>query len=146
MWIIEFNQGFDFTWFLLIGLVSCISTVDGVPCRIAFERGKERHFQFLALSMGSSGWLVLVEESLGKPGRGLVRVVAPLAGCNVSCYDLKNVITLISDKILTLLPTIKSQCMNEWMIVRNYRWTMFTERLRVVNTWNNIEAFRWLIT
>ncbi|KAL0374702.1 UNVERIFIED_CONTAM: protein TRANSPARENT TESTA 9 [Sesamum radiatum] len=33
-----------------------------VPCRIAFERGKERHFHFLALSMGTSGWLVLAEE------------------------------------------------------------------------------------
>lgn len=76
------------TWFPLIDLVSCLSSVGAIPCRIAFERGKERHFYFLALSVGSSGWLVLVEELPVKPGRGLVRVVAPLAGCNVSSYDL----------------------------------------------------------
>lgn len=58
--------------------------MDSVPCRIAFERGKERHFQFIALSVGSSGWLVLAEELPMKPHHGVVRVVAPLAGCNVS--------------------------------------------------------------
>jgi protein CLEC16A len=54
-----------------------------VPCRIAFERGKERHFSFLALSMGASGWLVLAEESPLKQHFGVVRVSAPLAGSNV---------------------------------------------------------------
>ncbi|KAL0410265.1 UNVERIFIED_CONTAM: protein TRANSPARENT TESTA 9 [Sesamum latifolium] len=39
-----------------------INLADAVPCRIAFERGKERHFHFVALSMGTSGWLVLAEE------------------------------------------------------------------------------------
>lgn len=58
--------------------------MDAVPCRIAFERGKERHFQFLALSIGSSGWLVLAEELPMKTQRGVVRVVAPLSGCSVS--------------------------------------------------------------
>ncbi|KAK1430005.1 hypothetical protein QVD17_12426 [Tagetes erecta] len=56
--------------------------VDAVPCRIAFERGKERHFNFLAVSMGISGWIILAEELPQKPGYGTVRVVAPLAGCN----------------------------------------------------------------
>ncbi|GAB4838298.1 hypothetical protein Ancab_027826 [Ancistrocladus abbreviatus] len=32
-----------------------LKLVDAIPCRIAFERGKERHFSFLALSMGTSG-------------------------------------------------------------------------------------------
>ncbi|XP_057792015.1 protein TRANSPARENT TESTA 9 isoform X2 [Salvia miltiorrhiza] len=64
-----------------------INLVGAIPCRIAFERGKERHFHFLALAMGSSGWLVLVEELPVKPGRGLVRVVAPLAGCNPRVDD-----------------------------------------------------------
>ncbi|KAH6794191.1 CLEC16A-like protein [Perilla frutescens var. hirtella] len=64
-----------------------LNLVDAVPCRIAFERGKERHFQFLALSLGSSGWLVLVEELPMKSGRGTVRVVAPLAGCNPRVDD-----------------------------------------------------------
>ncbi|KAI7730306.1 hypothetical protein M8C21_019899, partial [Ambrosia artemisiifolia] len=56
--------------------------VDAVPCRIAFERGKERHFSFLAVSMGISGWILLVEEWPQKPNYGTVRVIAPLAGCN----------------------------------------------------------------
>ncbi|CAG7902170.1 unnamed protein product [Brassica rapa] len=61
-----------------------VKLVDAVPCRIAFERGKERNFSFLALSSSSgvSGWIVLAEESLLKPDHGTVRVTAPLAGCN----------------------------------------------------------------
>ncbi|KAM0036642.1 hypothetical protein Hdeb2414_s0014g00428841 [Helianthus debilis subsp. tardiflorus] len=55
---------------------------DAVPCRIAFERGKERHFSFLAVSIGISGWILLAEEWPQKPNYGTVRVVAPLAGCN----------------------------------------------------------------
>ncbi|XP_047959769.1 protein TRANSPARENT TESTA 9-like isoform X1 [Salvia hispanica] len=64
-----------------------INLVGAISCRIAFERGKERHFLFLALSMSSCGWLVLAEELPVKPGRGLVRVVAPLAGCNPRVDD-----------------------------------------------------------
>ncbi|XP_018433220.2 protein TRANSPARENT TESTA 9 isoform X1 [Raphanus sativus] len=59
-----------------------VKLVDAVPCRIAFERGKERNFSFLAISSGVSGWIVLAEESLLKPDHGTVRVTAPLAGCN----------------------------------------------------------------
>ncbi|CAN1284332.1 Protein TRANSPARENT TESTA 9, partial [Linum perenne] len=56
--------------------------VDSVPCRIAFERGKERHFSFLALSLGISGWILLLEELPLKQQCGVVRVTAPLAGSN----------------------------------------------------------------
>ena len=58
-------------------------SVEAVPCRIAFERGKERHFCFLAISMGPSGWVVLAEELPLKQHYGVVRVASPLAGCNV---------------------------------------------------------------
>ncbi|PON75424.1 CLEC16A-like protein [Trema orientale] len=54
--------------------------VDAVPCRIAFERGKERHFSFLPISWGTSGWIVLAEELPLKQHYGVVRVAAPLAG------------------------------------------------------------------
>ncbi|XP_027072189.1 protein TRANSPARENT TESTA 9 isoform X1 [Coffea arabica] len=64
-----------------------LNLVDAVPCRIAFERGKERHFCFLAVSLGTSGWLVLAEELPFKPSHGIVRVVAPLAGCNPRVDD-----------------------------------------------------------
>ncbi|KZV26795.1 hypothetical protein F511_06642 [Dorcoceras hygrometricum] len=64
-----------------------INLVDTLPCRIAFERGKERHFQFLSVTMGTSGWLVLAEELPMKQGYGVVRVVAPLAGCNPRMDD-----------------------------------------------------------
>ncbi|XP_019255586.1 PREDICTED: uncharacterized protein LOC109234169 isoform X3 [Nicotiana attenuata] len=59
-----------------------LSLVDAVPCRIAFERGKERHFHFLAISVGSSGWIILADELPLRPSYGVVRVIAPLGGCN----------------------------------------------------------------
>uniref|UniRef100_A0A7N0U4F9 FPL domain-containing protein n=1 Tax=Kalanchoe fedtschenkoi TaxID=63787 RepID=A0A7N0U4F9_KALFE len=55
---------------------------DAVPCRIAFERGKERRFHFLAVCMGTSGWVVLAEELPLQNQSGVVRVAAPLAGSN----------------------------------------------------------------
>ncbi|KAL4564337.1 hypothetical protein LXL04_028397 [Taraxacum kok-saghyz] len=58
-----------------------LNLVDAVGCRIAFERGKERQFSFLAISMGASGWIILAEDLPHKPQYGTVRVVAPLAGC-----------------------------------------------------------------
>nr|XP_027188555.1 protein TRANSPARENT TESTA 9-like isoform X3 [Cicer arietinum] len=64
-----------------------INLVNAVPCRIAFERGKERHFCFLAISVGTSGWLVLGEEFPLKKPYGVVRVAAPLAGCNPRVDD-----------------------------------------------------------
>ncbi|XP_076910280.1 protein TRANSPARENT TESTA 9-like [Bidens hawaiensis] len=64
-----------------------IKLVDSVPCRIAFERGKERHFNFLATSVGTSGWIILAEVLPQKPSYGNVRVVAPLAGCNPKIDD-----------------------------------------------------------
>ncbi|OAY83352.1 uncharacterized protein LOC109727145 isoform X2 [Ananas comosus] len=57
-----------------------IDLANAVPCRIAFERGKERYFSFLAMSKGTSGWLLLVEELPLKQQRGIIRVIAPLAG------------------------------------------------------------------
>lgn len=64
-----------------------MNLVNAVPCRIAFERGKERHFCFLAVSVGTSGWLVLAEELPLKKPYGVVRVAAPLAGCNPRVDD-----------------------------------------------------------
>lgn len=74
-----------------------------MPCRIAFERGKERHFSFLAISVGTSGWLVLAEELPLKKPFGVVRVAAPLAGCNVCifvcylCIFISNQVVWITD-------------------------------------------------
>ncbi|KAG6598900.1 Protein TRANSPARENT TESTA 9, partial [Cucurbita argyrosperma subsp. sororia] len=57
--------------------------LDGsVPCRISFERGKERYFYFLGTSMGTSGWIILAEELPSKLNCGIIRVAAPLAGSN----------------------------------------------------------------
>ncbi|XP_057497807.1 protein TRANSPARENT TESTA 9-like isoform X2 [Actinidia eriantha] len=64
-----------------------LKLVDAVPCRISFERGKERHFFFLAISVGTSGWVVLAEELPLKQHYGVVRVTAPLAGCNPRIDD-----------------------------------------------------------
>ncbi|KAE9464236.1 hypothetical protein C3L33_03866, partial [Rhododendron williamsianum] len=59
-----------------------LKLVDAVPCRISFERGKERHLCFVAISVGTSGWIVLAEELPLKKHYGVVRVTAPLVGCN----------------------------------------------------------------
>lgn len=64
-----------------------IKLVHAVPCRIAFERGKERHFCFLAIAMGTSGWLILAEELPLKQHFGIVRAAAPLAGSNPKIDD-----------------------------------------------------------
>lgn len=64
-----------------------LELADALPCRIAFERGRERHVWFQALSMGTSGWLVLLEELPLRKGVGVVRVVAPLASCNPRIDD-----------------------------------------------------------
>lgn len=55
---------------------------DALSCRIAFERGKERPFNFLAVSKGTAGYLLLADEVPLKPSRGFVRIMAPLAGSN----------------------------------------------------------------
>ncbi|KAL9361688.1 hypothetical protein Peur_044473 [Populus x canadensis] len=60
-------------------LGSELRLVDAVPCRIAFERGKERHFCVLAISVGAYGWILLAEELPLKKHYGIIRVVAPLA-------------------------------------------------------------------
>lgn len=72
--------------------------VHAVPCRIAFERGKERHFCFLAIAMGTSGWLILAEELPLKQHFGIVRAAAPLAGSNVCACGLYNSIMISSQE------------------------------------------------
>ncbi|KAJ4845753.1 Protein TRANSPARENT TESTA 9 [Turnera subulata] len=64
-----------------------IKLVDAVPCRIAFERGKERHFFFLAVSVGISGWILLAEDLPLKQHYGIVRITAPLAGSSPRIDD-----------------------------------------------------------
>ncbi|XP_068463902.1 protein TRANSPARENT TESTA 9-like isoform X2 [Phaseolus vulgaris] len=64
-----------------------VSLGNALPCRIAFERGKELHVYFLAISLGISGWLALAEELPLKKSHGVVRSVAPLAGCNPRIDD-----------------------------------------------------------
>eukprot|EP00253_Pinus_taeda_P027268 PITA_27268 len=55
---------------------------DALTCRIAFERGKEHPFKFLAVSKGTAGYLMLADEVPLKPSIGFVRIMAPLAGSN----------------------------------------------------------------
>eukprot|EP01018_Ginkgo_biloba_P005051 Gb_22834 [translate_table: standard] len=82
-----------------IGSELTLAADDALLCRIAFERGKERHFYFLAVSKGTSGCMLLAEEMPLKPHCGVVRITAPLAGSNVSltqCQDAFSVIKLLS--------------------------------------------------
>jgi len=93
---------------LLANSLSGLACVDkAVPCRIAFERGKERHLSFVAISKGTSGWVLLAEELPLKQQRGIVRVTAPLSGSDVSlslslgfCLCVRSI--KISDVILMI--------------------------------------------
>ncbi|KAL3683721.1 hypothetical protein R1sor_001743 [Riccia sorocarpa] len=53
-----------------------------MPCRVAFERGKERSVFLLVVHKESdaASWLILADESPSRNGSGIVRVIAPLAG------------------------------------------------------------------
>lgn len=83
-------------------IIFCIWHVDkAIPCRIAFERGKERHLSFLAFSKGTSGWVLLSEEFPLKQQRGIVRVTAPLAGSDV-CFSLSFSICLLGQQAFDL--------------------------------------------
>ncbi|CAM8931590.1 unnamed protein product [Rhodiola kirilowii] len=53
---------------------------DALPCKIAFERSKERNFYFLAACVGTSGWIILSEELPLQSQCGVVRFATPLAG------------------------------------------------------------------
>ncbi|MCO5602768.1 hypothetical protein L7F22_056906 [Adiantum nelumboides] len=55
---------------------------DAIPCRIAFEKGKERSVYLLACTKGAGGWLLLAEDVPLKQRRGIIRVTAALAGSN----------------------------------------------------------------
>ncbi|CAI5969877.1 unnamed protein product [Closterium sp. NIES-65] len=67
---------------------------DAIPCRVAFERGKEKHVLLLVASSAANGWVLLAEPPAGMTAKaavaegatGVVRVVAPLAGCQVNTY------------------------------------------------------------
>ena len=54
-----------------------------MPCRVAFERGKERLVHLLVVLQGTTGSLLLVEDIPFKQKRGMIRVTAPLAGSDV---------------------------------------------------------------
>lgn len=53
---------------------------DAIPCRIAFEEGKELHVHMLTVVKGAFGWLLLAEKVHDKPHHGIVVAIAPLAG------------------------------------------------------------------
>lgn len=74
-------------------LLGCCYVDGAVPCRIAFERGKERHFYFLGTAIGTSGWIILAEELPSKLNCGIIRVAAPLAGSNVRLLSSSNRLT-----------------------------------------------------
>ncbi|EFJ34924.1 hypothetical protein SELMODRAFT_405955 [Selaginella moellendorffii] len=61
-----------------VGTEVDLSSVDALPCRIAFERGKERDMYLVPTVSFTAGWLVLAD---GVSPKGVIRVIAPLAGC-----------------------------------------------------------------
>lgn len=61
---------------------------DAIPCRIAFEKGKERSVYLLVCSKGTAGWVLLAEDVPLKQRKGIIRVIAALAGSNVRTSQL----------------------------------------------------------
>ncbi|BBN04514.1 protein CLEC16A [Marchantia polymorpha subsp. ruderalis] len=55
---------------------------NAMPCRVAFERGKERSVYLLVAhkERDAASWLLLAEDTPSRNGHGIVRVIAPLAG------------------------------------------------------------------
>ncbi|GAQ82513.1 hypothetical protein KFL_001140010 [Klebsormidium nitens] len=54
---------------------------EALPCRVAFERGKERSVYLMVATSGIHGSLLLAEAAPTRLGHGVVRVTAPLANC-----------------------------------------------------------------
>lgn len=54
-----------------------------MPCRVAFERGKERQVRLIVVLGETTGSLLLVEDSSIRQDRGVIRVTAPLVGSDV---------------------------------------------------------------
>jgi hypothetical protein len=68
---------------ILTSLDSWVAADNAMPCRVAFERGKERLVHLLVVLQGTTGSLLLVEDIPFKQKRGMIRVTAPLAGSDV---------------------------------------------------------------
>ncbi|KAK9097780.1 hypothetical protein Syun_024825 [Stephania yunnanensis] len=94
-----------------------ISLADAVPCRIAFERGKERHFYFLAILRGTAGWLLLTEELPLKNKSGIVRVAAPLAVNLDNGYVEYTCVISLSTAVRFLQPKIDDKH-SKWLHLR----------------------------
>lgn len=73
-----------------------------MPCRVAFERGKERHVHLVAVLAETSGSLLLIEDVSIKQRRGVIRVTAPLVGSDVSSWT--HLLLLISRSRQMLSP------------------------------------------
>lgn len=105
-----------------------VNLVDAVPCKIAFEMGKVRNFWFLAVSAGTSGWILVAEEILKKPRYGIVRVVAPLAGCNPRIDDKYRIWLHLSIRSSSFpLSGSNKYCghgKSRTKLVRDGRWTL----------------------
>lgn len=59
-----------------------------MPCKVSFERGKERQVHLVVVSGEISGSLLLIENIAFKQNRGVIRVAAPLAGSDVSIWPI----------------------------------------------------------
>lgn len=58
-----------------------------MPCRVAFERGKERQVRLIVVLGETTGSLLLVEDSSIRQDRGVIRVTAPLVGSDPRVDD-----------------------------------------------------------
>lgn len=74
-----------------------------MPCRVAFERGKERHVHLVAVMAETSGSLLLIEDVAIKQRRGVIRVTAPLVGSDVSSLGPDSEVSIVLFETYLLL-------------------------------------------
>lgn len=74
-----------------------------MPCKVSFERGKERQVHLVVVSGGISGSLLLIEGIAFKQNRGVIRVTAPLAGSDVSIGSIMSHHVQLGDSFMYYL-------------------------------------------
>ncbi|KAJ7522979.1 hypothetical protein O6H91_18G033200 [Diphasiastrum complanatum] len=65
---------------ITVGAEVDLTPGDAMPCRVSFERGKEKAVYLLVATWDTSGSLILAESTSSNLSRGIIRLIAPLAG------------------------------------------------------------------
>ncbi|WOL06486.1 hypothetical protein Cni_G15220 [Canna indica] len=106
-----------------------ISLVNALPCTISFERDTESDFSFLAISRGTSGWVILAEELPLKQQCGIIRSIIPLAGSdpNIDEEHPKWLHLRVRPSTLPFLDSSKFGLLKKGQALADGHWTLAFE-------------------